>query len=524
MALRFIDKSRAAKYSHPPAASDEVAEVRVEVEASPLAAVVRGVAAQAEPGHHVTGLIAALTESGFKHMSDLSDIGADDFAELVPAFAACNSSFVKAFLSHCQSSASREQAAQAHKPGGRTEPQRPASLAAGVAAQAGSASGGAGAGYAGDQTPTAKRLDAPAEEKARAAFLVLGEARRARAAPAPAVLAAAVAAAANCSCYPGAEPTGRPRDEIKRARREASGGDHLSLHTLWVEFASWRKSASQYASAVRLWGDAATAVGAPGWPPTELILDTFVGLFRNGHTLQRYVSHVRSVLHLVQAPLGVLADTHRLSRGAEKITKYEFRREKIRATAEETRRIRKWCSEAGYPTLAASWAIARHFCLRYSEVLNLGTHAVAFRFTGEGRKTCIIRFAHRKSYNEPCETTRRCICHQQGRLLCGACTLFSLGETSAVPFSGIQYADALAVLKLAANALHLRSAPAWGTHAFRRGFANEALQQGGPTALFFSGGWKGVAAFGYASAQSRGALSAAEWLVEHSDSSDGEQD
>eukprot|EP00959_Pyramimonas_sp_CCMP1952_P116402 2433267-Pyramimonas_sp.AAC.1 len=67
MALRLIDKSRAAKYSHPPTASDEVAEVRVEVEAFPLAAVVRGVAAQAEPGHHVTGLIAALTESGFKH-------------------------------------------------------------------------------------------------------------------------------------------------------------------------------------------------------------------------------------------------------------------------------------------------------------------------------------------------------------------------------------------------------------------------------------------------------------------------
>ena len=135
----------------------------------------------------------------------------------------------------------------------------------------------------------------------------------------------------------------------------------------------------------------------------------------------------------------------------------------------------------------------------------------------------MLRFAHRKSFNEPCETTRRFICHQQGRLLCGVCTLFSLGETEAAPFSGVQYADALAVLKLAAAALQLRNASAWGTHAFRRGFADEALQQGGPTALFFSGGWKGLAAFGYVSAQSRGALTAAEWLVDHSDSSDGEQ-
>ena len=129
----------------------------------------------------------------------------------------------------------------------------------------------------------------------------------------------------------------------------------------------------------------------------------------------------------------------------------------------------------------------------------------------------------RKCYNEPCETTRRCICQLQGRSLCGVCALFSVGEVEPVPFASVQYADALAVLKLAAAALQLRSAAAWGTHAFRRGFADEALQQGGPTALFFSGGWKGLAAFGYVSAQSRGALSAAEWLVDHSDSSDGEQ-
>jgi len=253
------------------------------------------------------------------------------------------------------------------------------------------------------------------------------------------------------------------------------------------------------------------------------VLNTFVGLFRNGNTLQRYLSHVRSVLCLLHAPLGAIEDTQRLSRGAMKVTKDEFRREKIRATAEETRRIRRWCSEAGYPLLASSWAIARQFCLRYSELLHLGTSAVSFVFSGEGRKTRAIRFTRRKAYNEPCETTRRCICHLQGRLLCGVCALSSLGEEAPAPFAGVQYADALAVLKLAAAALQLRSAAAWGTHAFRRGFADEALQQGGPAALFFSGGWKGVAAFGYASAQTRGAVAAAEWLVDHSDSSDNEQ-
>ena len=513
MALRFIDQSRAAKFSQAQASNAEAAP-------SPLAAVVRAVAAHAAPGKDVADLIAALTLAGFAHSSDLSGLDVVDLQELVPALAACNSSFVSALLSHCQHHTGRERAAQTSSGKGGSRPSPGA--AAGADARAPETGSGASAVGGGGQL-SSTQPDARSEEKGQAALVLLGEARRARAAPAPAVLAAAVAAAAGCSCPPGAAPTGKPREEVKRPRREAVAENHLCLQTLWVEFAGWRRSAAQYASAVRLWGEAAGSIGAPSWPPSEAVLNAFVGLFRNGNTLQRYVSHLRSVLCLVQAPLGVISDTQRLSRGAEKITNDAFRREKVRATAEQTRRIRKWCSEAGRPLLGASWAIARQFCLRYSEVLALGTGAVAFRFTGEGRKTCVIRFTRRKAYNEPCETTRRCICHLQGRLLCGVCALLALGDAEPAPFAGVQYADALAVLKLAASALELPSAPAWGTHAFRRGFADEALQHGGPTALFFSGGWKGVAAFGYVSAQSRGALAAAEWLVDHSDSSDDEQ-
>ena len=82
--------------------------------------------------------------------------------------------------------------------------------------------------------------------------------------------------------------------------------------------------------------------------------------------------------------------------------------------------------------------------------------------------------------------------------------------------------EALAFLKAAATAMRFENAQHWGIHAFRRGFADDALRAGGPSALFWSGGWRGLAAFGYATAQSRGALAAAEWLIEHSDSSGGE--
>ena len=500
--LSFVNESRSKRLRAEGAPPGQPSDVN-----SVFARVLQGVAGVNMVD--ISGLCEALENGGFQHLSDLGGLEANELVDLVPAFSGQNVALVKAFLAQCQRQADRELAAAACQQATLTE--------------AASSSSGAGAEA---QTRVASQSDpreAANDEQGRAGLILLGESRRARVVPEPPVLAAALAAAARCNCYPGAEPIGRPREEVKRARRDVPGGDHLHLHTLWVEFAAWRKSAPQYASAVRLWGEAARAISAPSWPPPESVLNAFVGLFRNGNSLQKSVPHVRSVLYLLQAPLGVLDDAERLARGAEKITRDVFRRVKIRATAEETKLIRKWCAEAGYPLLAASWVIARQFCLRYSELLLLGSNVVTFRFSGDERKTCVIRFAHRKCYNEPCETTRRCICQLQGRSLCGVCELFSVGAAVSVPFASVQFADALAVLKLAAAALQLRSAAAWGTHAFRRGFADEALQQGGPAALFFSGGWKGVAAFGYVSAQSRGALSAAEWLVDHSDSSDGEQ-
>ena len=87
-------------------------------------------------------------------------------------------------------------------------------------------------------------------------------------------------------------------------------------------------------------------------------------------------------------------------------------------------------------------------------------------------------------------------------------------------FPEICYTSSLAFLKASAALAGLSEPSTWGTHAFRRGWADEALQAGGPAALFFSGGWKGVAAFGYAQAKTRGALAAAEWLIDHSESED----
>ena len=75
---------------------------------------------------------------------------------------------------------------------------------------------------------------------------------------------------------------------------------------------------------------------------------------------------------------------------------------------------------------------------------------------------------------EPTEVFRRCICQRQGKRLCGV----SIIHQRACPgklFPDLKYKETLAFLKLSAQQLGFPHPEAWGTHAFRRGRASEAL-------------------------------------------------
>ena len=272
---------------------------------------------------------------------------------------------------------------------------------------------------------------------------------------------------------------------------------------------------------MQLWGEAAALAGEPPWPPSHAVVSAFCTLFRSSASLGRYCSHIRSVLALLRVPAGELADTARLVKGAEKAVIGQLR-PRVWASATQARGLAIWAGGAGRQDLALSWVVTRHFCLRYSETLSLGSTAAPFRFA-RGGSEAILTFVRRKCYKAPVDVTRKCICTNGAHALCGVCALAKAGKASAEPFSHIRYAEALAFLKAGAGALGLPQAQHWGTHAFRRGFANYALRCGGPSALFWSGGWRGLAAFGHATAQSRGEIAAARWFAEYSDpSGDGD--
>ena len=288
------------------------------------------------------------------------------------------------------------------------------------------------------------------------------------------------------------------------------------------ELCGWHRSAYKYASAVRLWGQVARGLGVPPWPPTDSVLGAFAFAVQNGNTLMTYCTQVRAALRLVRIPLGCLEDTSSLARGAAKPVPGTSRF-RARASAHDTRSLAGHVREVlRDPLVADSFVVARHFCLRFaSEVVPLehdGPHSrVVLAVEGDLPKACI--YLHkRKMHTETVVVTRRCICALQSRQLCGVCVLQRRAGRGRL-FPGLSYRAALATLKAAALALGFERAAEWGTHAFRRGWADECLAAGGVPALFHSGGWRGVAAFGYASAASRDAMTAAEWPVEFSDSS-----
>ena len=330
-------------------------------------------------------------------------------------------------------------------------------------------------------------------------------------------------------CLKGAAPPGLPKaravwleglDEDERALFQQI----LREDTIWKLLASWRASAAQYASAVHLWGVAASAIACEPWPPSLRVLEMFTFLFTHGPSLVQYLSHIRSALRLLNASVGALEDVTALSRRTRKWTT-NVDRFKPRASAAQTRSLAAAARSLGRDDIADSWVVARQFCLRYgAEVVPLhcaGGHS-SIEFTVDKKSqvwTASVTLFRRKMLTAPGVVSRRCICRLQSRQLCGVCILQARAGGGRI-FPAVTYVEGLAYLKAAAVRLGFERPTDWGTHAFRRGWADEVLREGGPTALFYSGGWKGVTAFAYASARSRSAMEAAEWAVEFSESSD----
>ncbi len=184
-----------------------------------------------------------------------------------------------------------------------------------------------------------------------------------------------------------------------------------TLRSICVKFGGFKRSARQYASAVELWGQASDLHRVAAWPPTEQTLAVFVGLFRSGVSLGRYLSHIRKILRWLRAPLGAVESTTWLVNGAKKSTPEAFLRPKQRATNAQTKLLIEWSLNVGCRLMGAIWSVTRHVCSRCSETLRISSPTALVTFgTSSGKPTCTITVLNRKCFSEPVEVPRTCCC------------------------------------------------------------------------------------------------------------------
>ena len=115
---------------------------------------------------------------------------------------------------------------------------------------------------------------------------------------------------------------GTPRRRAEELRLSGTGLERMrriQMAALWREFHAWKLSAYPYASAIELYGQACDSAGASPWPPRAITRDVMVALCRRPGTLSHYLQGIRSVLHLLRADTGALADTRALVFGARKV-------------------------------------------------------------------------------------------------------------------------------------------------------------------------------------------------------------
>lgn len=293
---------------------------------------------------------------------------------------------------------------------------------------------------------------------------------------------------------------------------------------IFLELSAWVHSAKGYVSALKLWYDTCKILRTPVGVPCKATVGAFCTEFRNGKSLEQYLSRVRTILTFLDFEWLALSPEKckGFVAGCNKRTRPEVKRTLHGATGKQTRDLVKWLHRQGarYRQYSDAFVVARQFALRFgSECVDMCLDAPNNFVTLSPSTACVTCI--RKGNTIPEHIYRECICAEQCPSLCGVCALHRLNqarEGCGQVFPAVRYTEALRVIREGAAALLWPDPMGWGTHCWRRGWGREAFEAGGLCGLFQSGGWRGVAALGYLEARQRSGLAACTFALEFSES------
>ena len=200
-------------------------------------------------------------------------------------------------------------------------------------------------------------------------------------------------------------------------------------------------------------------------------------LFTRMLSSSRSLSYIRSALRLLEAPVGVLAETTKIICGAVIYAKGV--RFQPRADAEQTSALMNCArKDFGRSDIADNWLVTRHFCFKYVQKC---AHADsgkslsgARREKGECTPSGYVNSVPSRNIS-PLPVGRRCICRLQDEH-CAALAFSGLEWETFACFPHVLCTEGLAYLKTAAVRRNLEE-PANENACVSAWWANEALER-----------------------------------------------
>ena len=201
-------------------------------------------------------------------------------------------------------------------------------------------------------------------------------------------------------------------------------------------------------------------------------------LFTRTLSSSRYLSYIRSALRLLEAPVGVLAETTEIICGAMKLYAKGVRF-KPRANAEQTNALVNCArKDFGRSDIANNWLITRHFCFQYVQKCAHADSGKSLSGARRGKGECTpsgyVNSVPSRNIS-PLTVGRRCICRLQDEH-CAAPAFSGLEWETFACFPHVLCTEGLAYLKTAAIRRNLKE-PANETACVSAWWANEALER-----------------------------------------------
>ena len=283
------------------------------------------------------------------------------------------------------------------------------------------------------------------------------------------------------------------------------------------------RSLSTYVSGIRCWAAFNDAMGVQiHFPATEDLVLKYASVFANHDTMLQYLKHLRWAHRFLRMPCSW--DTPSVRQAVRGLRKnMTAPRPKVALTSETVLKLIRLAEMQGEQEVAALMAISRLFLLRVpSEGVPLEWDGQHSKVTVSG-DTATILLTRRKNSAVPTEMVRQCCCSSSTRRMCAVHWIGRIREH--VSESGRMFSlssrEFLSTVRRLALELGVPHHAQIGTHAFRRGMAQDIIDAGGSlSVLLRAGQWNSNAFLRYLREAQPQEAAVAQTVINLSDSED----